>query len=386
MMETSIAPLLEPIAIGRAKLPNRFIMSPMARAGALNGIPGEDVAAYYRRRAEGGVGTIYTGSVFVPHEGTMDGFGTGEGRSPHLWTDAALEGWRRVVEGVHAAGSLILPQLAHVGVMKPASGRPDDPAFSPSGIWGPTDRLTAYSKEAIAALDARAGRAMTEADILEVIDAFAASARKAKAIGFDGIALHGGHGYLIDGFLWAETNLRKDRWGGSHVERTRFAVEVVRAVRAAIGEDMLISFRFSQWKPQDFDARLAESPRQLEEILGPIADAGVDVFEASARDFSEPAFDDLPDNLAYWTRKVSGKPTVMVGGTAVRRGKYDATLAPPQTVDNLDDIMRRYEHGEFDLLAVGRALLNDPQWLERARTGAPFLPFNPECLSLGYLE
>ncbi len=386
MAEALIAPLLDPMQIRGTKLPNRIIMSPVARAGSVNGVPGEELAAYYRKRAEGGVGTIITGSVFVRHKETLNGFGMGEGTTPYMWSDAALEGWRRVVDGVHAAGSLIFPQIMHVGVMKLLSGTPDDIAFGPSGTWGPTDRPTSYSKEMVVALSSRPIHAMTEADILEMIDAFAESARNAKAVGFDGIALHGGHSYLIDSFLWGGTNLRTDRWGGNHVERARFAAEIVRAVRAAIGKDMPISFRFSQWKPQDFDARLATSPQQLEEILRCLADAGVDIFEASARDFSEPAFDDRPENLSYWTRKVMGMPTVMVGGTTVLRQKFDATLTPPQTVNNLEEIMQRYEHGEFDLLAVGRALLNDPQWLQRARTNGPFLPFNPQCLSPIYIE
>jgi 2,4-dienoyl-CoA reductase-like NADH-dependent reductase (Old Yellow Enzyme family) len=380
-----IAPLLEPMQIRGTKFRNRIAMSPVARAGCQDGVPGEELAAYYRKRAECGVGTIFTGSVFVNHKETADGYGVGVGKTPSLSTTAALEAWRRIVDSVHAAGSLIIPQLLHVGVMKAPSGQPDDIAFSPSGTWGPTDRPTGYTKEAIAALSGRQIHAMTEAEILEIIEAFADSARNAKAVGFDGIALHGAHSYLIDSFLWGGTNLRKDRWGGDHVGRTRFAAELVRAIRAAIGKDMLISIRFSQWKPQDFDARLARSPKELEEILRPLVDASVDILDASSRDFSEPAFDDRPENLPYWTRKVMGMPTMMVGGTAVLRQKFDAPLAPPQTINNLEEIMRRYEHGEFDLLAVGRALLNDPQWLERAREGGPFLPFNPKCLSLAYV-
>jgi len=378
-----IAPLLQPLQVRGVTLPNRIMMSPMARGVPENGVPGEAFGTYLRRRAEGGVGTVMVGSVVVQHDGTIGGFDMGPGRTtPFLWGDEVITGWQEVLATVHAAGGLVFPQLMHIGVMRPASV---PPYYSPSGTWGPTDRPTSYSKDDIAKFD-RPGIAMSESDIQDVIDAFAAGAANAKAAGFDGIAIHGGHGYLIDNFLWAGTNLRTDQWGGDAVQRTAFAVALIKAVRAAIGEAMPISFRFSQWKPQDFDGRLAETPEELAAILAPMADAGVDIFEASARDFKEPAFADRPGNLSYWTRKVTGALTVMVGGTSVQREKYQGTMTPPKTVNNLDDVMRRYEAGEFDLLAVGRALLNDPFWLKRARDGEDFLEFNPRCLSTSYTE
>ena len=382
MAGISISPLFEPLQVRGATLPNRFIMGPMAKKSAgADGVPSLELGAYYGRRVHGGVGTVFTGGVFIEHQSTLGDFGMTDTGTPYMWSDAALDAWRSIVSEVHDAGGLIFPQLIHIGAMKSKGG----PSFTPSGSWGPTDRPTGYSKEAVVAYS-RPGHAMTETEVQDVIAAFAAAAGNAKAVGFDGIALHGGHGYLIDNFLWAETNWREDYWGGNHVERTRFAVEVVRAVRRAVGEEMPISFRFSQWKPQDFYARLAETPQQLEEILGPLVDAGVDIFEASAREFTDAAFADHPDNLACWTRKITGCPTVMIGGPGIRRVQLEAPLTPPQTVDNLDDIVRRYEHGEFDLLAVARALLNDAHWVERARAGGPFLPFDPKCLKPDYLQ
>jgi 2,4-dienoyl-CoA reductase-like NADH-dependent reductase (Old Yellow Enzyme family) len=300
-----------------------------------------------------------------------------------MWSEPALAGWRRIVERVHEAGALIFPQLMHIGIMKyPGSGGlyREDVIAGPSGFWGATDRPTGLDEETVARLNVP-GRALSESEIGDIITAYGASAANARAAGFDGIALHGGHGYLIDSFLWAGTNHRGDRWGGDHVERTRFAVEVVRAVRAAVGEDMPISFRFSQWKPQDFTAHLGATPGELEEVLGPIGDAGVDIFEASTRDFADPAFPDSPLSLAGWTRQLTGKLTAMVGGVAVYRDRFAATLSPPRTIDNLEDVMERHARGEFDLLQVGRALLNDPQWLVKARRGEDFLPFDPACFT-----
>ncbi|MGQ0698369.1 MAG: NADH:flavin oxidoreductase [Panacagrimonas sp.] len=378
MRIASIDELLTPLDVKSLHLPNRFVMSPMTRNFSPNGVPGDDVAAYYRRRAEGGVGTLITEAVCVEHPGAVGDGGLGEHGTPYMWTEAALDGWRKVVSEAHAAGSLIFPQLWHMGVMKrPGKGPyPDDPACRPNGIWGPADKITVLSREYVELMSTPT-RAMTESEIADVIAAFARGARNAKAVGFDGIALHGGHGYLIDTFLWDYTNTRHDRWGGDHVGRTRFVVELIKAVRSEIGEDMPISLRYSQWKAQDYDARLANTPQELEQILGPVADAGVDIFEASTRNFAVPEFEGSPLGLAGWTRKLTGKTTVMVGGVGVQRGKYESALKPPTTVNNLDQVLERFERGEFDLLAVGRSLLNDAGWLKKARSGEEFLPFDP---------
>lgn len=376
-----LAPLLTPLKVKSVTFPNRVVMAPMTRNFSPNGIPGDDVAAYYRRRIEGQVGGIVTEAVCVEHQGAVGDAGLGEHGTPYMWTDAALEGWRTVVKEVHAAGGVIFPQLWHMGVMKrPGTGPfPDYPACRPNGLWGPTDRKTALSPEYLAQVSAPT-RPMSESDIADIIEAFAKGARNAKAVGFDGIALHGGHGYLIDTFLWGATNTRTDPWGGDHIERTRFAVELVKAVRRAIGEDMPISLRYSQWKSQDFDAQLATTPQQLEHILGPLADAGVDLFEASTRNFQLPAFEGSDMGLAGWTRKLTGKPTMMVGGTTVERPKYASALTPPTTVNNLDKVMERWDAGEFDLLQVGRALVNDPNWFQRALNGEELLPFDPQSM------
>jgi 2,4-dienoyl-CoA reductase-like NADH-dependent reductase (Old Yellow Enzyme family) len=117
------------------------------------------------------------------------------------------------------------------------------------------------------------------------------------------VAIHGAHGYLIDTFLWNETNHRADAWGGDRRERSRFAAEVVRAVRRRWAKSLPIFFRFSQWKQQDFRARLANTPAELEEVLGPIADAGVDVFDGSVRYFDRAEFEGSPLNLSGWARR-----------------------------------------------------------------------------------
>ncbi len=387
-----IADLLEPITVRGLTLPNRVMMSPMTRGASPNGVPGADVAAYYARRAAGGVGTIITESVFVDDPGTMGKFGLeGGSDKPNPWPlmfgEGPLEGWRGVVDAVHAAGGKIFPQLMHLGLQRsPAKGESWDSIkiSSPSGVYGTAEELALLPPEAQAVMNDPA-RAMSDAEIVACINAFASAAAGAKSVGFDGIALHGGHGYLIDNFMRPESNLRTDRWGGDHIGRLAFPVEMVRAVRQAIGPDMPISFRFSQWTHHNLDAQLFPTRKILEDILHTLSDAGVDIFEASARAFTDTVFEGDPRNLAALTREITGKPTVMLGGTGVYREKYDSALIPPKVIDNIDEVMARFHAGEFDLLAVGRSLLNDPDWLQKAITGEPFAAFDPLCLKIGNL-
>jgi len=197
----------------------------------------------------------------------------------------------------------------------------------------------------------------------------AQSAVNARDAGFDAVGLHGAHGYLLDEFLWARTNLRTDSYGGSLAARTRFPAEVVAAVRGAVGPDYPIVYRFSQWKASDFGASIVGDPVELQELLGPLVDAGVDVFHPSTRRHYAPAFPDADPvlSLSGWTKKVTGVPVIAVGSVGLEtqfRSEQPGEVIPPAAVDRLVD---QFEAGEFDLAAIGRALLADPTWVNRLR-------------------
>ncbi len=273
-MREDLAPLFTQFSCGSLTLSNRFVMSPMTRKFSPDGVPGDDVAAYYRRRAMAKVGLIITEGVGVDHPSAIGHGSMAEENIPVLHGEAAIAGWRKVVERVHAAGGRIIPQLWHMGGIRQEGTPPHPDAKS----MRPND--------------------MSEADIAEMIAAFARSVVNAKTVGFDGVALHGGHGYLIDSFLWAGTNTRDDAWGGDISRRTRFAAELVKALRAEVGPDFPILFRISQWKLQDYEARLAETPEELAVIVGMLAEAGVDIFDVSTRVFSVPAFRGSDKGLA----------------------------------------------------------------------------------------
>jgi 2,4-dienoyl-CoA reductase-like NADH-dependent reductase (Old Yellow Enzyme family) len=376
--------LFQPLQIRSVNLRNRIVMAPMTRNFSPLGVPGADVAAYYRRRAEGEVGLIITEGVGVDHAAALGDAGLGESNLPHMHGEASLNGWRHVVDEVHAAGSVIFPQLWHQGVMKAlgTGPHPEVTGCRPSGVWGPTSgRVISVDSRYVEKMAAPT-QPMTDAEIWEVIAAYRRSARHAIDLGFDGIAIHGGHGYMVDNFLWEETNLRTDRWGGDRRRRSEFAVQVVKAIREEIGERYPIVFRFSQWKQQDFKARLANTAEELAEILLPISQAGVDVFDGSVRYFNRAEFAGSELNLSGWAKKITGKLAMTVGGVGLNNGMYDTHKDNSAASENLDVLMTRFNRDEFDLVAVGRAILDDPEWPRKARVGDPFKPFDKQSLEV----
>jgi 2,4-dienoyl-CoA reductase-like NADH-dependent reductase (Old Yellow Enzyme family) len=383
-----IAPLLEPLTIRGMTLTNRLAMAPMTRSFCPDGVPGQVNVDYYRRRAEGQTGLIVTEAIGVDHPASVGDTGLGETDLPLFGADGSVEAWRKVTDAVHAAGAKILPQAWHQGVMRlPNSFRnPHVPNFAPSGRYGDRTKAADHYREMAEKLDVPTP-VPTDEEIVDVVESFGRAAEEAMAAGFDGFAFHGAHGYLIDAFLWEETNQRTDRWGGDRKRRTVFACELIRRVRRAIGEDRPIIFRFSQWKQQDFKAKLGHTPAELEEVLGPMADAGVDLFDASVRYFDTPAFAGSDMSLAGWAKKLTGKLSGAVGGIGFDKGMYDTydpvkggTKSEAEGTNNLPRVLRRFEAGEFDIVSIGRALLSDPDWSRKASTGEPFSAFNFEAL------
>jgi 2,4-dienoyl-CoA reductase-like NADH-dependent reductase (Old Yellow Enzyme family) len=151
--------------------------------------------------------------------------------------------------------------------------------------------------------------------------------------------------------------------------RSRFTVEIVKAIRAATGPDFPILLRYSQWKQQDYTARLVETPQLLEEFLAPLSDAGVDIFHCSTRRYWEPEFEGSDLNLAGWTKKLIGKPTMTVGSVGLNGDFFGAFAGKGSDTRSIDDLIERLDKGEFDLVAVGRALLQDPQWANKIHQG-----------------
>jgi 2,4-dienoyl-CoA reductase-like NADH-dependent reductase (Old Yellow Enzyme family) len=363
-------PLFQPFRLKSLNTRNRIAMAPMTRQKSPGQVPGPNVAAYYRRRAAGGVGLIITEGVAPEHRSA-----TNDPNIPAFYGEDALKGWAEVLRHVKEEGGAIMPQLWHQGVVRHAGTGPypDAPVMSPSGISKPGGKEIAPP--------------MTGKDIDEVVEGFAKSAAHAKALGFDGVEIHGAHGYLIDQFFWEALNRRDDAYGGSIEKRTQLACDIVAAVRAIVGPDFPILLRYSQWKQQDYKARLAEDPGELERFLTPLVKAGVDMFHCSTRRFWEPEFPGLDGqrNLAGWTKKITGLPTMTVGSVSLDDDFLNAFFqkGADSTGAHLETLMEMIDRGDCDMVAVGRALIVNPDWPNKIRAGhvGELKPYSPEALA-----
>ncbi|MDD3836270.1 MAG: NADH:flavin oxidoreductase [Phenylobacterium sp.] len=345
-------PLFQPWSFKGLNLSNRIVMAPMTRSFSPGGVATDDVAGYYRRRAEADVGFIVSEGTGVERPASLN-----DPNVPRFHGEKELAAWKKVIDEVHAVGGVMAPQLWHVGAVRTRHPEwtPPGPYDSPSGLSRP---------------DKQFGEPMTDAEVADAVRAFAEAAAAAKALGFDAIELHGAHGYLIDQFFWEGTNRRDDRWGGpTIVDRSAFAAEILREVRRAVGPDYPVIIRISQWKQQDYGVKLAHTPDEMEAWLTSLTDAGADILHCSQRRFWEPEFEGSDLNFAGWAKKLTGAPTITVGSVGLT-GEFIAAFAGEGSQPALlDELVRRLERGDFDLVGVGRALLQDPNWARKVKEG-----------------
>ncbi|MFC3562808.1 NADH:flavin oxidoreductase [Pedobacter jamesrossensis] len=335
-----IQALFEPFKYKSLTLKNRIVMPPMTRKHSPGGIPSQEVADYYSRRAMN-AGLILSESTAIARPSSKH-----FNNIPDFYGDG-LKGWEEVIKKVHTHQGVMGPQLWHVGKAK----------ADPSG-WRPIAEFEGPDS-------------MDLEDIDGTLNAFASAALNAKKLGFDCVEIHGGHGYLIDQFFWKQTNHRRDDFGGKTIkERSRFALEVVKAVRKAVGVDFVILMRLSQWKLSDYEAKIAETPAEMESWLLPLVDAGVDIFDCSQRRYWQQEFEGSDLSFAGWTKTITGQPVITVGSVGLS-SEFLGSLFQGESAQKsgFSELIRRYERNEFDLVAVGRALLQDPRWIEKVKEG-----------------
>ncbi|MEE2754531.1 MAG: 12-oxophytodienoate reductase [Candidatus Latescibacterota bacterium] len=317
-----LSQLFTPYDIKGLTLPNRFAMAPMTRKQSPGGIPTPTVADYYRRRAAAGVGLIITEGTLPEHP-----LAAHDTSIPRIAEDTT-DGWRLVLNGIRPTGSKTFVQIWHQGPKaKPGIG------------------ATAIAENGETVVKKAVGKSKQE-----LFDAFVKASVLAKQIGFDGIELHGAHGYLLDSFLRAG--------------QVSFVCDLVREVKICVGSGYPICMRFSQWDAGDFEARQFHTPQDLESVLLPLKDSGVDIFHASTRRFWLPEFDDSDLNLAGWTKKITNAPTITVGNIGLVTSELMS-----DGVQSFSELMRRYDNGEFDMVAIGRPLISDPDWCRKVQDG-----------------
>jgi len=333
--------LFSPICIGEVELPNRVVMAPMStQLGSLDGRVTPSQIAFYRARAEGGVGMIIVEFCCIDRA-----TGLSEHRQLSLDTPEHLEGQRRLVQVIKEAGSVPCLQLQHGGMGVPRALVEGGVALGPSDIYSRKDqeKLTA--------------RALTESEIEFLIERFGQTAEQGVRAGYQVFELHGAHGYLLTQFMSPLTNKRTDQWGGSEGNRLRLIRRVIERVKRAIGNRPL-SFRLSadEFSPDGL------SIDDMVKIAPQLESFGVDMLHISMglgytgmdkviEPMSTPEGWRLP--YARKIRQAVNIPVISVG-----------QIRWPNIAE------KAIADGDADMIALGRPLLADPAWVNKARLGA----------------
>jgi N-ethylmaleimide reductase len=352
MTRPATAPLFAPLTLGPLTLPNRMVMAPMTRARSTQpgDVPNAMMATYYAQRASAGL--IVSEATQISRQGQGYSF------TPGIYTEAQVQGWRRVTDAVHTAGGRMVLQLWHVGRMSHPSFHADGLPVAPSAL-SPEAKVWVVGDDGVGRMvDSSVPRALSTAEIAGVIDDFRRAAANAMRAGFDGVEIHGANGYLIDQFLRTTSNHRTDAYGGTMDNRTRFAREVAAAVASEAGAERT-GMRLAPFITQ----RNMNCPEIIPTMLHLARQ--LDTLGLAYIHLAEADWDDapsIPDDFRQALRNA-------YSGRVIVAGKY--------TSERAQQIL---SSGMADLVAFGRAFIANPDLPARYAAGLPLAAFDPATL------
>ena len=352
MTRPATAPLFAPLALGPLTLPNRMVMAPMTRARSTQpgDVPNAMMAAYYAQRASAGL--IVSEATQISRQGQGYSF------TPGIYTEAQVQGWRRVTDAVHTAGGRMVLQLWHVGRMSHPSFHADGLPVAPSAL-SPEAKVWVVGDDGVGRMvDCPVPRALGTAEIAGVIDDFRRAAANAMRAGFDGVEIHGANGYLIDQFLRTTSNHRTDAYGGTMDNRTRFAREVAAAVASEAGAERT-GMRLAPFITQ----RNMNCPEIIPTMLHLARQ--LDTLGLAYIHLAEADWDDapsIPDDFRQALRNA-------YSGRVIVAGKYTPKRA-----------QQILSSGMADLVAFGRPFIANPDLPARYAAGLPLAAFDPATL------
>lgn len=334
-------------------LSNRIGLAPMTRmSAAADSIPRQDVFDFLIRRAKNGVNIVYTEAIVTDYE-SAQGY-PGQAR---MLTQPQIDAWKPVVKAIQKEGALAIMQMFHCGRMAWPEVNPANRSIAPSPIAPKQDNP-------ITGLPYPVPEAMSPFDIEHVIAGFVETAKGAIEAGFDGIEIHGAHGYLINQFLSSYSNKRTDGYGGSVENRYRFAHEVIQAVHQVIPDDRLLVFRISNWGIADMEVSLFDTKEEYQELIRLLSKEPIDAISVSTYEYQQKAFGS-DKNMAQLTREVTELPVMICGGI------YDRASAE----DALQDA---------DIVLSGKSLLLNANWVEDVRAGKALNRYKSEEANIAY--
>ncbi|MBU1211292.1 MAG: alkene reductase [Alphaproteobacteria bacterium] len=336
-LRLDIGKLFTPTQLGALKLKNRVAMAPLTRSRAdQNGVPAEFATEYYANRA--GAGLVITEATQVSFEGM------GYPRTPGMHTETQMDAWAPIVERVHSHGAKFVVQLWHVGRIAADLNRGQSAdVVAPSAVRAPGQMYT----DAKGMIEHDMPRALETEEIARIAGEFAAAARNAMEIGFDGIELHSANGYLLHQFLSTNVNRRDDEYGGSIENRVRMPLEVLDAIVAEIGSDRVgirvsPGHTFNGIEEADMEALYAHYLPELEKR------------QLAYLHVMRPFANDCDRDVAQMARQHYSGKIIVCGG-------YDAESGA-----------EAIENGIADVVAFGKLFVSNPDLVERFRAGGPY--------------
>lgn len=363
--------LFESTTLGPYSLKNRIVLPPLTRSRSSQpgNIPNDLMATYYRQR---------TGAGFMVTEGTqIEPRGQGYAWTPGIHSAEQILGWRKVTDAVHAEGGTIFAQLWHVGRVSHTSLQPNGEApVAPSAI--PAEGVSVFIETGPgtgALAPPSMPRALTTAEVKELVQLYAQAARNALDAGFDGVEIHSANGYLINQFISAHSNQRDDEYGSSLQNRLRFLREVTQAVAAVVGKDRL-GVRFAPLFASTDEARVylglvEENPHETYvEAVKVLEEVGIAYLSLAEADWENAP--ELPESFRSAVREVFSGRILYAGKYTAERGK------------------RVLEAGWGDLVAFGRPFIANPDLPKRIANGWPLNPVDPASMyggtAVGYTD
>lgn len=347
--------LFSPFQLKDFQLKNRIGLAPMTRMSSVkDSIPRQDVFDFLIRRAEKGAAVVYTEAIVTDYE-CAQGY-PGQAR---ILNEKQIEAWKPVVESIRNKGSVAIMQMFHCGRMA-------WPGINPAGRVIAPSPVAPRQKNPLTNAPYPVPDEISLLEIEQVIEGFINTARGAVSAGFDGIEVHGAHGYLISQFMSSYSNKRTDGYGGNTENRYRFAHEVIQAVREAVPDDRLLTFRISNWGVADMEVSLFEGREEYQKVIQMLSKEPIDAVSVSTYRYADRAFGS-DRNMAQLTREVTSLPIMICGGI------YDRASA--------EDALK-----DADIVLSAKSLLLNPDWIEDVRAGKSLPLHEAEEADIAYTD
>jgi 2,4-dienoyl-CoA reductase-like NADH-dependent reductase (Old Yellow Enzyme family) len=347
--------IFSPFQVKSFTIKNRIGVAPMTRMSSSDdSIPRQDVFDFLIRRAKNGAAIVYTEAIVTDYE-SAQGY-PGQAR---MVTQQQIESWRPVVHAIQKEGSIAIMQMFHCGRMAWPEINPANRVIAPSAIT--PKQINPMTGEPYPVPEI-----MSQFDIDHVILGFVETAKGAIEAGFDGIEIHGAHGYLINNFLSSYSNARSDAYGGSVENRFRFAHEVIQAVKKVIPDDRLLTFRISNWGVADMKVSLFNTKTEYQKIIKMLSKEPIDVISVSTYQYKDNAFE-TDRNMAQITREVTDLPIMICGQIYDKQSAEDALT-------------------DADIVLSAKSMLLNPNWVEDVRSGKDLPLYTSEEANVAYTD